>query len=164
MSKSMFYSDFLDASELGESEGDLLSASFAVTTFAKYSSMWRRFMEFILDMGLDFSDVAVAKYVAYLFESGLKHNTIQCHLVAISHGLCAKKLPDTTKSYLVARMVLGAKKLTFSKDIRKPFTEQMIISIVKALPYLVFSSYEIHLYWAVFAWAFGAGLRVSEYT
>ena len=113
---------------------------------------------------MDFTDVAIAKYVAYLFECGLKYNTIQCHLVAIAHGLNAKKLPDTTKSYLVARMVLGAKKLTFSRDIRKPFTEQMIVSIVKALPYLVFSSYEIHLYWAVLAWAFGAGLRVSEYT
>ena len=126
--------------------------------------MWRRFIDFILDMGLDFSDTAISKFVAFLFEEGLKYNSIQIYLAAVARGLEARKLLDTTKSPLVARMIVGAKKLTFSRDIRKPITEELLKALTQALEYLVFSSYEVHLYWAVFTWAFGAGLRVSEYT
>ncbi len=126
--------------------------------------MWRRFIDFILDMGLDFSETAISKFVAFLYEEGLKYNSIQVYLAAIARGLEARKLPDTTKSPLVGRMILGAKKLTFSRDIRKPITENLLRSIIKVLERLVFTSYEVHLYWAVFTWAFGAGLRVSEYT
>ncbi len=154
----------MDTDNLGETECELINASFATSTYAKYARMWARFINYILDFDLDFSENSISKYVAYLYESGLKYNSMQVHLTAIARGLEARKLPDTTKTPRIQRMILGAKRLTFTKDIRQPFTEYQIKIIVRTLPFLCSSRYEYKLFCAVVTWAFAGGLRVSEYT
>ncbi len=108
MLDALYSTEFLATTNLGTTER-LLNASFATTTYAKYAAMWHRFIDFILDVDLDFSEVAISKYVAFLFEANLKYNSIQVYLAAIAAGLQVRSLPDTTKSPLVARMISGTK-------------------------------------------------------
>ena len=78
--------------------------------------------------------------------------------------MVARKVPDTTKTPRIKRMILGAKRLTFTKDIRQPFSENHLKVMIRTLMFLCDGRYEYKLYCAVFTWAFAAGLRVSEYT
>ncbi len=154
----------MDTESLAEAESRLLNTSYAVATKVKYDQMWKWFIEFVLDLDLDISDQTVAKYVAYLYDHRQKYTSIQVHLAAIARGLEARGYPPHTRSFLVGRMLIGAKKLTLTKDIRQPFTEAHIIKMVTALQYIYPSNFEYWLYRAVITWAFSAGLRVSEYT
>ncbi len=154
----------MDTDELAETQYELLNASYALSTLEKYNEMWKLFIEFILDLDLEISEATVAKYVAFLYQSNLKHSSIRVHLAAIARGLDARKLPDCTKSFIVERMLIGAKNMNPTRDIRRPFSEEHIRLMVESLQYIFFSQYERTLYRAVVTWAFAAGLRVSEYT
>ena len=133
-------------------------------TLSKYNPMWEYFINFTFDFDYEFLERPVAYFVPHLFEMGRKYNTIQVYLVALSHGFKARKIPDYSKSYLVQRLVAGAKKLTFTHDIRQPFTEEHVRKITRAMPYINSTHYEAVLMATVAVWAFSAGLRISQYT
>ena len=77
---------------MGEAGTELLNRSFAVSTLDKYQNIWTQFMQFSLDLDFELSDLAICKYVEYLFLKGLKANSIMTHLAAIAHGLKVRKL------------------------------------------------------------------------
>ena len=154
----------VDTDYLAEVACDLADSSFAESTLKKYNEMWAKFIDFCLDFDYSYSECAVIKYVAYLYISGLKYNSIQVHLAAISQGFINRGVEDFAKTPFVLRMVKGAKCMTFSKDSRIPITEQHMRYLIYYMNYYVFSSYEYALFRAIVTWAFAAGLRISEYT
>ncbi len=149
---------------MGGTRGFLLDHSFCISTMDKYNSAWYMFMEFILDNDLDMCVDTLCLYIEYLFEKGWKHNTIQCNLTGIAHGLKIRQLPDFTKYYIVSMLMKGVKNLTFAPDVRLPFTEDHLKTIIQIIRKGVKDIFLKHLYVALFSWAFYACLRSSEYT
>jgi hypothetical protein len=71
---------------------------------------------------------------------------------------------DTTKSFLVAKVLQGASRLTQKPDTRAPITLDILTKIMQALVKICASSYETSLFQAALNLAFFLFLHVSELT
>ncbi len=152
------------AHKLGETGIDLLNRSFAVSTLDKYQSMWTMFMEFSLDLDMEFGEMAICKFVEHLFLNGIKANSIMTYLAAIAHGLKVRKLEDHTKSYLVFCMIRGAKHIRPMGDLRIPIRSDLLARLLGYVETHVKPYYVSVLYCTAFSLAYHMCLRVSEYT
>ena len=154
----------MGARYLGDTAIELIIGAFTKGTAKKYRALWRRYVQFLIDFDMCYGEMDLCHYIEYLYVSGLKHNTIQGHLSAISLGLKLRKLPDVTKTFMVSLMLRGAKRFTYSKDTRRPISESMVKQLIDALALATKDPFLYILYATVFAWAFYGCLRISEYT
>lgn len=73
-------------------------------------------------------------------------------------------LNDVTKSFIVTKMLEGAKRSAQSLDARAPITLSILVRLLGALNQVCASSYEADLFRAAFCLAFFGFLRVGELT
>ena len=149
---------------LGETGEKLLNASLAQSTNTSYTRNWLLFTQFLADLGLQPCVEAICHYIEYMYDLGYKHSSISSHLSAIAYALKLRGIVDFTQTFLVKKLLSGAKNLTPSLDSRLPVTEHILKSIIHSLFWTLESRYEKALFAAIFSWAFHACLRASEYT
>ncbi len=152
------------ASNMGEDGNELLNSVYAKSTKLKYDAYWNEYLEFILDLDLEFSENALCEYIQFLYDTGYAYSSIAGRMSAISIGLQARHEVDSTEAFIPKLMLRGVKRQTKVSDHRKPFTEKMVHQLILTLPEVVSDSYLVLMYAALFAWAFYGGLRCSEYT
>ncbi len=154
----------METAELAEAGNELLDNIYAPATKAKYDAYWNEFLEFVLDLDLEFSEQAVCEYIQFLYETKYAYSSIAGRLSAISVGLQARKEVDSTKAFLPKLLLKGVKRQNKTSDHRKPFTEKMVHELIMALPEVLEDPYMIVMFAALFSWAYYGGLRCSEYT
>ena len=154
----------MDPGLLANTRKFLLNKSFAISTAEKYASAWKIFIEFLLDQDFDMSLDPLCHFVEYLYLRDFKYNSIKSVLSGIAHGLKIRFLPDFTKHYIVSCIMRGIKNTSFAPDIRLPFTEDHVKQIIHICREGIDDIYLRFLYATLFAWAFHACLRASEYT
>lgn len=106
----------------------------------------------------------IINFIAYLSANSCSHSTVRCYLSAISYQLQIQGKQDTTKAFIVKKLLEGLHRLNPSKDVRSPITLPLLSQITSILPHVCTNSYEVVLFTSAFQLAFFALLRVSEFT
>ena len=106
----------------------------------------------------------IAAFVAFLFKSNYSPSTITSNLTAISYMHKIAGFKDPTDSFLIRKMLIGAKNLAASLDVRLPITLDILISLTDVLSKAVESIYIQKLLASMFSLSFFAFMRVGEIT
>ncbi|VDI47861.1 Hypothetical predicted protein [Mytilus galloprovincialis] len=90
--------------------------------------------------------------------------TVRLYISGISFSHKERNLEDTTKNFVVSKMLEGLHRNHPQRDNRAPVTLPLLRQITDALPSICSSTYESLLFKSSFILAFFAMLRVSEFT
>ncbi len=142
----------------------LLTGAKAPATLANYEAAWGNYCCFLSDFDLEHSEVLLSDYICSLFDNNYKGTTITSRISAISYACGLKGLDDYGKTTLIKELLKGARAKTKTPAGRKPITEAMLASIMRAVHWVVSTNEKQTLFKCIFAWAFYGALRVSEYT
>jgi len=104
----------------------------------------------------------LAQFVAYMSLGGLSSRTAELYLSAISFQCKTSNLQDTTKHFIVTKLIEGFRRTSKAKRLRLPITYSLLESILTKLPAVCRDEYESCLFSAVFALAFFGFFRVGE--
>ena len=102
-------------------------------------------------------------FVAFLEKSGYKASTAKSYISGLSFKMKMLGMSDTTKSFIISKMLHGMEKLHKRVDARKPITFEILEKIITALPNVCSSNYESTLFASTFSIAFFGFLRVGEF-
>ncbi|CAC5366258.1 unnamed protein product [Mytilus coruscus] len=103
------------------------------------------------------------QFIAYLSLKHLSPATVRLYISGISFSHNARNLEDTTKNFVVSKMLEGLHRNHPQRDNRAPITLSLLRQITDALPSICTSTYESLLFKSSFILAFFAMLRVSEF-
>ena len=142
----------------------LIEGAKAPRTLAQYESVWNNYTCFLLDFDLVHSEIALSRYICCLYDNNYKGSTITSHVSALNYACSLNGQLDYSKSTLIKEMLKGARNRTCSLDQRKPISEAMLISLMRAVHWVVAPAEKQILIKTIFSWAYYAALRVSEYT
>ena len=104
------------------------------------------------------------QYISFLSIQQLAPSTISTYLAGISYYHKLYNMNDTTKSFIVTKVIEGTKRKPVLKDPRSPITLDILSKLVEALPHVCSNLYEASMFQAAFCTAFFAFLRVGEFT
>ena len=102
-------------------------------------------------------------YVAHLSAQKKSYNTIATYIKGISYYLKLRNKQDFTSSFIIKKMLDGAKNKSQRPDIRTPITPSILVKLVNGADVGCSSQYEAVLFKNVFLMAFSCFLRVSEF-
>lgn len=107
----------------------------------------------------------ITHFIAFLSYRGLAASTVSSYISGLSHRHKMNDYIDSTKSFIVSKMIEGIKRKKPQKpDIRCPISIELLKKIILSLRYVCSSQYEAGMFSAAFSLAFFAMLRVSEIT
>lgn len=133
----------------------------AVSTFQKF----RR--QYCLDLICPPPPYHLINFVAFLSSELYSPSTAKAYMSAYkctSFVLRLNNQYDTTKSFLIQKMLKGMSRVHYMPDLRLSITPDMMLKFPHALARVCNSAYETSLFVAAFSLAFGALLRISEIT
>ena len=124
----------------------MILASISQSTRTIYSRVLIRFKRFIAynfpqTTVFPSSIIQVMSYLAHLFKLGLAPSTLSVHLSAISFIHKINSFTDPTSSFLIKRMMLGAKKTKNLPDTRKPIQLHILYKMVDSISLLAADHY-----------------------
>lgn len=121
-------------------------------------------VKFDLSVRLPVQPVAIALFIAHLFDCQYAASTIMTYVAAISFLHKLYGLPDPGTNFLVQRAILGVKKTKPQIDLRLPITLPILKKLTDALNVCVQTSYHIIMFRSMYLLAFASFLRVGEIT
>ncbi|XP_056004418.1 uncharacterized protein LOC130050024 [Ostrea edulis] len=147
----------------------LLAAAVAKNTAATYRRALDSFTKFRIQYMLPAlwppSDEQIVYYLAYLSANNISHSSAKCYISGLSYQLQIQGKQDTTKVFIVKKMLEGMHRLNPSNDIRAPISPPPLLNcITLTLPSVCKNYYEATLFTLAFHLAFFALLRISELT
>ena len=101
-------------------------------------------------------------FIASLSARGFAFNTAKLYISAISFQCKISVSTDTTKHYLVGKLLEGFRRSSQHKKVRLPITISILVTIVNALQHVTSNTYEQKLFAAAFSLAFFGFFRVGE--
>ena len=142
----------------------ILNASLKSTTLTAYRTKMVTFQNFLGKNThlITATTEHVALFLTHLHEKGLKSNTIQTYLSAISYHFKINSWPDILKCPLITITMNGLKNLDGKQILRKPITKPLLEKLLHALESICQSHYDVQLYKAIFTTMFFACLRAGE--
>ena len=145
----------------------LLKSSLARSTRRSYRAAYRSYRSFhTTHYGTqprrNISENKLTGFIAYCYAKGLKYSTICSRVSALNYINKLQGGNPIGQSLLVKRILIGYKKRSSQSDKRRPITVQILKRLIKALPRLLHSNYNVHLFCAMFSLSFFALLRVGE--
>lgn len=153
---------------LNEESSRLFSSALADSTWKSYERARSILRSFQTLYGFETSwPVPVnqlVQFIAYLSLKKFAPATIRSYVSGISFSQKALNLNDTTKNFVIAKMLEGVTRDNPRKDTRAPITLPLLNRIVNVLPHVCSSTYEYILFKSAFILAFFAFLRVGEFT
>jgi len=102
-------------------------------------------------------------FVSHLYKSGFSYSTVNCYLSGISFFHKLNGWEDYTHCFVIRKMADGAKRSNSKADTRLPITRQLLEKIIRILPSLCNSHYELKLFTAAFSLAFHGLFRIGEF-
>lgn len=103
-------------------------------------------------------------FIAFLSLQGLSYKTASLYLCAVGFQCKVKNVKDTTKHYIVSKMIEGIKRSKPNKSVRLPITVSILNAIINVLPAVCSSTYESQLFKTAFCLAFFGFFRIGEIT
>lgn len=98
-----------------------------------------------------------------MFQSGTAYSTIRSYISGLSFFLKLNDYDDLTKKFVIGKLLDGAKRIRGkSNDSRLPITKPLLNNIIRVLPYICSSKFEVKLFQAAFLVAFYGFMRVGE--
>ena len=110
------------------------------------------------------SESSMARFIVFLVNKGYKPNSIQTNVAALGYYHNILGFPSPSRSFIVRKLLLGAKRIYPAQDQRLPITLHILHNFVRSIERLFSSAYEQHMYSAMVLVAFHAFLRIGEYT
>ena len=145
-----------------------LEEALAPSSRRTYRQAWSKFETFMTNHlhrpPLPAKVKHVALYTTHLREFGLRSNTIRAHLSAIAYHHKIRHFPNPTDSFVISKLLLSFAKNDSNPKIRLPIQAALLHQILAHIPKLPISTYEKHLFRALFNTMYHAALRVSEVT
>lgn len=155
-------------SELTRQIQTLLDSSLTNSSTASYSHAWMIFQNFAqkydFTLELPVKQHILVYYVAYLFSEDYAASTITSYLSAVSYIHKLNNFRDPCSSFLIQKLLLSARKLRPSQDVRIPITRKILHQICDVLPVTVSNAFESAMFKAMFLLAFYGFLRIGEIT
>ena len=154
---------------LRDTASELLADSLAKGTITTYKRALGVLQEYLatqkgIVLSLPLSTHLVVEFVAYLFLKGYQHSSITTYLSAVSYVHKLADGPDPTQSFIVKKVLAGARRSHNSPNVRLPITPDILNKILQALLVSEFDNYTKILLRAMILLAFFAFLRVGEIT
>lgn len=145
---------------------NLLSSSMAKSSWNTYQralTLLEQFLiQFSFTMVFPLQPPVVALFVSYMHGKKYASSTIITYLSAISYVHKLQGVSDPTNSWLVEKVVQGAKKVKPQCDVRLPITKQILEKLVNAAEICVQGFYRRSMFVSMVLLAFSAFLRVGE--
>ena len=153
--------------ETGELEiltNSLLQDSYHSSTMSKYQKNWHDFSRFssLYNIKSPSKTEHVALYISHLHRIGYKVSTIHSILSGLSFRYKITNEPDPTKSFLINRLLIGAKKSESKVPQLKPIRKILLFSIVDNIRFTMKITCKQTLLKALFILAYSACLRIGE--
>lgn len=130
----------------------LLDSSLTASTSSSYTHAWstsRNFAEkYSLRTDIPVQQHILVLYVAFIFSKDYALSTITSYLSAISHVHKLNGLKDPCSSFVVQKVLTGARKLKPTTDVRMPIT--ILHKLLDSLQYTISNLYENILFRAMF--------------
>ena len=126
-------------------KGRLLHHALAPGTQSAYASHWQKFRAFGQQHQLNTfpaSSQTVSTYVAYMFSEGASPGSIATHLSAIAYEHKISSHVDPTDSFIVKKLMTGARKLRTGCDYRLPITKDILRKLCLSIEHVSISYYE----------------------
>ncbi|XP_054855857.1 integrase/recombinase xerD homolog [Eublepharis macularius] len=141
--------------------------SVAPTTLKSYAAAVERFWGFTWGAGAGAlrppSQEEVLRYLAHLRAMGRAPRSMRHDLAAVSFFCKALGFPDPCCGFIPRRAIEGWARLAPPlPDRRRPISLSILRRILRVLPDLCWSSFEVQLFRTAFSLAFFGALRVSE--
>ena len=145
----------------------LLDSSLTVSTRKAYEHCYTELTKFYKiyygrDILLPLTVQECMLFVAYMHPKGYSCTTMSSYMSAVSYFHKVRSLPDNTASFVVHRMLTGARKLSPTMDTRLPVTLPLLHRLAEATNTVFTLHYESALYKAMFLLAFHAFMHISE--
>lgn len=146
----------------------MFEAAYNSSTLTSYNKSYELFTSFVTSHGLDAlwgyhaHPANLIVYLGYLRQLSLSASTARKHLTGIAHCLKNNLLPDYTKCGPVQKVIKGYTRRAKTKDLRLPISLELLEKILRVLPSVCYTLYEVALFRAAFTLTFAALLRVSE--
>ena len=103
-------------------------------------------------------------FIASLSLQGLSHSTASLYLCSIGFQCKIKNVKDSTKHYILSKILEGIKRSKQGQAVRLPITVSILNLIVNKLPAVCVTSYESQLFKTAFCLAFFGFFRIGEIT
>jgi len=105
----------------------------------------------------------LCNFVAHLYHAQLSFSTIKCYLSGISFFSRINEFEDPTQKFIIKKMLEGIKRSRPKvNDARLPITKDLLMAIIRFLPFVCSSNYEIGLFQTAFSVAYHGLLRIGE--
>ena len=108
-------------------------------------------------------EVHIIMFISYLSSENFAPSTINSHVSALSFVHNINGWDNPTDSFLIKKLKEGCRRVNHRVDSRLPITPSLLSKLVKILPVICKSSYEVQLFTAAFLLAFFGFLRVGEF-
>lgn len=146
----------------------LLAASMAENTRHTYEAAADSFNYFRYTFNLQPTWPApldhIVKFIAYMSTKNLAPASIRTYISGLSYMHKIQGFEDATRSFIVTKLLEGARRSFQSLDTRAPITLSILVQLITALDKVCASSYEASLFRVAFCLAFFGFLRVGELT
>jgi hypothetical protein len=96
---------------------------------------------------------ALNRYISYLSLAGFSVSTITTYISAVSYVHKIRHITDTTKCFILTKMMEGLKREGNSSDLRSPITISLLCRLVSILLNVCSSDYEASMFSAAFTLA-----------
>ena len=106
----------------------------------------------------------VIGFIAYLFDNGRAGATITSYISAVAYFHKIQGYTDPTTSFLVRKLLVGARALARKGDERLPITTTVLNKLCDMIHLVIADSYKCKLIKAMFLLAFHGLLRIGELT
>ena len=132
----------------------LLEKSMSRASWSTYKTALHSCNTFLTTFGLEatlpLQSASVALYLSYLHEKGYSANTLPTHTSAIAHIHHLLGLPDPTDSFLVKKVIQGAKNISPACDPRLPINLPILCRLVDSLSHVCATSWNQLLFRSMF--------------
>ena len=106
----------------------------------------------------------VMGFIAYLSDTGRAGVTITSYISTVTYFHKIQGHADPTTSFLVRKLLAGARVLSKAVDVRLLITTSILNKLCRVLSTVVTDSYKFKMIKAMFLLAFHVLLRIGEFT
>ena len=145
-----------------------MDGALAASTKKLYLKHWEDFKSFMASLPnishLPATEHSVALYVSYLHnQKELASSTIRTRLSAIAYFHKIQGLTNPTLSFVISKLLSSySKNYTGNTLTRKPISHELLLKLLHVVKVYPLSSYEKHMFSALYVLMYEAALRVSE--
>ena len=151
---------------LREEFNSLINNSLAKNTWNVYENALKSFAEFRNQYSLDQiwppPLMHIINYVIFLSSEGYSATTAKSYISGISFKIKLYNGVDSTKSFVIQKLLSGMSKKHKKPDLRRPITLSILERLVTVLTKVCDSKFEQLLFSSIFSLAFFGFLRIGE--